>query len=93
MNRLLSTVPWEHANRAKRFRGDIYMYHPYRDEVAGVSCVNNLADLPVVPDLAFVSVPKEVVIDAIDEAGLDVVPMTEENRAAIQHPGHPCRYG
>lgn len=53
------------STRNKGFVGQLYMVHPYHGQVAGVACVRHVADLPAVPDLAFISVPQEAVIETI----------------------------
>ena len=58
-------IPAINSTKAKRYTGDLYMVHPYRDQVASIPCVPSVAELPIVPDLAFVSVPKEVAIETI----------------------------
>ena len=53
--------------RIVRYGGDIYAVNPNRDELGGVDCVPAIADLPVVPDAAFVGAPPEATIDIIRE--------------------------
>ncbi|MBV9922732.1 MAG: acetate--CoA ligase family protein, partial [Pseudonocardia sp.] len=44
-------------NRAMGFAGELWPVHPSRGEVAGERAYSRLADLPGVPDAAFVAVP------------------------------------
>ncbi len=47
------------------FDGKIWPVHPTRRELAGYSCHASLADLPGVPDAAFIGVNRELTIDAV----------------------------
>ncbi|WP_210530141.1 acetate--CoA ligase family protein [Rubellimicrobium arenae] len=51
--------------RKAGFSGDIWPVHPKRKEIAGVSCLASLADLPSAPDAAFVGVNREASVDVI----------------------------
>ena len=51
------------------FAGPIWAVHPTRDEVGGVPTVPSLADLPGVPDAAFVGVNRTAALDAIRVLG------------------------
>ncbi|RWN48080.1 MAG: CoA-binding protein, partial [Mesorhizobium sp.] len=48
------------------FSGRVYVVNPWRDVIAGIKCHAAVADLPEVPDLAFVAVPKEAVIETVN---------------------------
>ncbi len=59
--------------RTKRYRGRIYVINPFHDEIAGIRCLKSVSELSEVPELAFVSVPKEFVIDTVQAlSGLGV---------------------
>lgn len=45
--------------RAIGFRGEIYVVNPQHAEIAGIRCHASVAELPVVPDAAFVAVRSE----------------------------------
>jgi len=51
--------------RANGFRGEAVAVNPKRREIAGLACVPSVADLPFVPDLAVLVIPKEAVIDTV----------------------------
>lgn len=51
--------------RANQFEGEMYVVNPFRSDIAGLPCYPTIADLPTVPDLGFVSVPKEAVIETV----------------------------
>lgn len=53
--------------RASGFQGRIHVVNPRRNEIAGVPCVPNLASLPEVPDVAYIAVPREGVIELVRE--------------------------
>lgn len=60
-------------NRKLGFAGDCYVVNPTRDQLCGLKCYRSARDLPAVPDVAFVAVPAERVVDAIrDLAGAGV---------------------
>ncbi|MCV3244041.1 acyl-CoA synthetase (NDP forming) [Mesorhizobium robiniae] len=68
-----STVPAIDYCRARGFRGNIYIVNPRRDEVAGIPCVPNVRDLPEIPDVAFLAVPRENVVGVVrDLSGIGV---------------------
>lgn len=55
------------------FAGAIYVVNPYHERLAGVPCHASIADLPEVPDLAYVGTPRSVVIEtlaALSRAGV-----------------------
>jgi acetyl-CoA synthetase len=47
------------------FTGDIWPVNPKRPEIAGRKTFASLADLPGVPDAAFIAVPREATIEAV----------------------------
>lgn len=49
------------------YAGAIYPINPQRDEVQGLTCYPTLAAVPEVPDAAIIAVPKERVLDAIED--------------------------
>ncbi len=53
--------------RYNGFTGRIYVVNPFKSEIADIPCVPTLADLPETPDLAFISVRKEMVVELIAE--------------------------
>lgn len=60
----------ERAIRSLRrhdYKGDVYAVNPTRAEIAGVKCFRTLADLPAVPDAAYVAVPAEATVEAVAE--------------------------
>ena len=54
--------------RAKGFAGPIHVINPQRREIAGIACLPALEALPEVPDVAYLAVPKEAVVEIV--AGL-----------------------
>ena len=48
------------------YPGEIYVVNPKRDEIAGIRCVAEIADLPVIPDVAFVCVNKHLTIGIVE---------------------------
>src|SRR3954451_10399057 len=52
-------------SRAIGYDGEIWPVHPSRDALAGVPCYRDLADLPGVPDAAFLAVPREQTVAAV----------------------------
>ncbi|MEO8543594.1 MAG: acetate--CoA ligase family protein [Burkholderiaceae bacterium] len=52
-------------SRAQGYNGVIDVVNPRRTELAGVTCVPSIEALPQVPDLAFIAVPKDAVIDTV----------------------------
>ena len=49
------------------FDGTIHAIHPKRDHLNGVPCLRSLADLPQVPDCAFIAVKRELAVEMIGE--------------------------
>lgn len=52
-------------SRAQGFDGTIDVVNPQRAELCGISCVPSIDALPQAPDLAFIAVPKDAVIDTV----------------------------
>lgn len=53
--------------QANGFGGEVVVVHPSRADVGGVACVRSPADLPFVPDLAVLFIPKEGIHAAVGE--------------------------
>lgn len=51
------------------FEGDIYPVHPKEDQVQGYKAYKDVADLPIVPDLAIFVLPTRLVCDMLDACG------------------------
>ena len=51
------------------FTGPVYPVNPKADSVAAVPAFPSVTALPTVPDLAFIVVPKELVLDVVRECG------------------------
>ncbi|MES0056654.1 MULTISPECIES: acetate--CoA ligase family protein [unclassified Mesorhizobium] len=51
--------------RRNGFSGRIYIVNPWRDAIANIDCHASIADLPEIPDLAFIAVPKEAVVETV----------------------------
>ena len=49
------------------FTGNIWPVHPTKKEMHGVACFPSLADIPGVPDAAFVAVNRHLTLDAISQ--------------------------
>lgn len=49
----------------KGFAGRVYVVNPKHATICGIPCHPRVADLPEVPDLAFVAVPKEAVVETV----------------------------
>ena len=47
------------------YTGDVWPVHPKKSEMHGVACFPTLADLPGVPDAAFIAVNRHLTIDAV----------------------------
>ncbi len=58
-------VPAIDYTRSKGYQGSIHVINPYHDEIAGIACLKAVDQLPEIPDLGFVSVPKEYVIENV----------------------------
>lgn len=48
------------------FEGDIWAVNPFKESLAGVSCHKHLEDLPGVPDVAFLAIPPDPSIEAVE---------------------------
>ncbi|NGO54681.1 acetate--CoA ligase family protein [Allomesorhizobium camelthorni] len=62
-----SLIPAIENCRARGFQGRIYVVNPRRSDLAGISCVPDIASLPDVPEVAFIAVPKENVVGVVGE--------------------------
>lgn len=51
--------------RKMSYPGKLWVVHPKRAELCGVPCVPTIADLPAVPDAAFVAVNRHAAIEAV----------------------------
>ncbi|MBN1496861.1 MAG: acetate--CoA ligase family protein [Spirochaetes bacterium] len=51
------------------YRGKIFPVHPHQNTVLGLDAYRSIADIPEVPDLAFIVVPSVEVIKIIEEFG------------------------
>ena len=51
--------------RKNGFEGEAVAINPKRTEIAGLACVPSVADLPWVPDIAILLIPKEAVTDTV----------------------------
>lgn len=51
------------------YKGRIYPINPRAEEIAGVKCYPSLAALPEAPDLAFILLPADAAIEAVEECG------------------------
>ncbi|MER8576712.1 acetate--CoA ligase family protein [Mesorhizobium sp. M1409] len=60
-----SNIPAIEYCRQRGFRGQIYVVNPRRSELAGIPCYSSVTELPTVPDMAYVAVPRENVIDVV----------------------------
>jgi acetyltransferase len=56
------------------YEGEFYPVNPSRTEVWGRHCYDDIEELPTVPDLVVVSIPREYVVDVVDKAGKMGVP-------------------
>lgn len=56
------------------FDGTVYPVNPSREEAWGRTCYDAVTDLPAVPDLAVVSVPREHAVGVVRDAGRMGVP-------------------
>ena len=55
------------ATRKSGFAGAIWVVHPKYQDLAGITCVPNLADLPEPPDAALIAVSRERTIEVVAE--------------------------
>ena len=58
-------IPAINYCRKNRFKGPIYVVNPFKARLTSIACHPTLVDLPEVPDLAFIGVPKEAVVETI----------------------------
>ena len=49
------------------FTGQLWPVHPTRESIAGVKCFKSIAELPGVPDVAFVAVNRNATIGVVAE--------------------------
>ncbi|MFM8778410.1 MAG: CoA-binding protein, partial [Acidimicrobiaceae bacterium] len=49
------------------FTGQLWPVHPTRETIAGVKCFKSIAELPGVPDVAFVAVNRNATIGVVAE--------------------------
>ena len=47
------------------YKGAIFSVHPSKENIAGITCVKSVADLPISPDACFVGVNRNVSIDVV----------------------------
>ncbi len=52
-----------------KYQGEIYPVHPREETVQGIKAFQNVADLPVIPDLAFIVLPTTIVAETLDACG------------------------
>ena len=62
------------TSRDLGFDGDVWTVNPRRAELGGVACVPTLADLPGVPDAAFIGTSPEVAVEVVRELAAMKVP-------------------
>ncbi|MEQ9488109.1 MAG: acetate--CoA ligase family protein [Alphaproteobacteria bacterium] len=48
------------------FKGDVWAVNPFKETLAGVPCYKHIDDLPGVPDVAFLAIPPEPSIEAVE---------------------------
>lgn len=48
------------------FKGEIWPVNPFKPSLAGVDCFNHLEDLPGVPDVAFLAIPPDPSVEAVE---------------------------
>ncbi|WP_192179675.1 acetate--CoA ligase family protein [Mesorhizobium amorphae] len=63
----VSMVPAIEYCHARGFEGRMYAVNPRRSELGGLPCFSSVAGLPETPDVAYVAVPRENVIDLVRE--------------------------
>lgn len=54
-------------NQKLGFAGDIHIIHPSRDEIAGLTPLRHISDLPAPPDAVFIGVNRHATIDILAE--------------------------
>jgi len=47
------------------FDGKIFTVHPYKQSLGGIKCYQNVADLPVAPDVSFIGVNRQATADIL----------------------------
>ncbi|MER9883950.1 acetate--CoA ligase family protein [Mesorhizobium sp. M0118] len=62
-----STVPAIDYCRQRGFGGRIYVVNQTRSKLAGIECLRSVASLPEIPDLAYVAVPRNNVVELVRE--------------------------
>lgn len=60
------TLPISNTNDIG-FDGDIWVVNPKYDEIEGIKCYPSVADLPGIPDAAFISVNSQLTVQAVAE--------------------------
>ncbi len=63
-----------HQCQSVGFTGEIWAVNPRRRELAGIPCVARIADLPGVPDAAFIAAPPDATLDIVGELAQVGVP-------------------
>lgn len=53
--------------RNRGYKGDVYVVHPARAEIAGYKCVPTIEDLPTAPDAVFLAINADATITALDK--------------------------
>ncbi len=84
-------VPAVNYARTNNYSGNIYICHPSHNEIAGIKCISSLDDLPVVPDLGFIAVPKEGVCETVSklsELGVSGVMCNSAGFSEVDGEGH-----
>lgn len=51
------------------FKGEIYPVNPNISEIAGLKCYQEYSDIPVIPDLAIIAVPSNLVLPIVTSIG------------------------
>ena len=51
--------------RQNGFSGKLYVVNPFKPSLAGLTCYASLTDLPEAPDIAYIGVAKELVVETI----------------------------
>ncbi|MEA2102822.1 MAG: CoA-binding protein [Thermodesulfobacteriota bacterium] len=57
------------ATLALGYEGKIYPVHPKEDTVAGFTAYRRVMDIPIIPDLAILVLPTDIVADTLEECG------------------------
>jgi acetate---CoA ligase (ADP-forming) len=50
------------------YTGNIFLVNPSTDQILGLPCFKNISDIPVIPELAIILVPKKFVEEVIDSS-------------------------